>query len=138
MACMGESSTDHFTYLNDSTQTSKLLKTARSEPDGGIVFNTDMYLVPNDPTQKKNTFQCWRLGSCRSFLRSPYQKDNERNLSPCFHITFTSCIVRPSDDGGVDIDCAGDRIFSGLAARSDAPYIHTDRPGCGDIGTKAR
>jgi hypothetical protein len=81
---------------------------------------------------KTSIFQCWQLGSCRSSLRSPYQKDNEQNLSHYFHI------VRPSDDGGVDIDCAGDRVFSGPAARSDAPYIHTDRPGCEDFGAKAR
>eukprot|EP00978_Attheya_sp_CCMP212_P001538 scaffold3163_cov60-Attheya_sp.AAC.8 len=75
---------------------------------------------------------CACTGWCRCFLCSPYQKDNKRNLSHDFHI------VRPSDDGGVDINCAGDRIFSGLAARSDAPYIHTDVPGYGDFGTKSR
>eukprot|EP00978_Attheya_sp_CCMP212_P041026 scaffold230349_cov52-Attheya_sp.AAC.2 len=41
--------------------------------------------------------------------------------------------MRPSDDGGVHIDCAGDRLFSGPAARSDAPCIHTDYPGCGGM-----
>eukprot|EP00978_Attheya_sp_CCMP212_P034900 scaffold149101_cov35-Attheya_sp.AAC.1 len=72
-----------------------------------------------------------RLVPLLSTYGSPYQKDNKRNLSHDFHI------LRPSDDGGVDIDCAGDRIFSGPAARSDAPYIHTDRLGCGYFGTKA-
>eukprot|EP00978_Attheya_sp_CCMP212_P027071 scaffold90231_cov54-Attheya_sp.AAC.1 len=37
-------------------------------------------------------------------------------MNEIFHMTFTSC-VHPSGDGGVDIDCAGDRIFSGPAAR---------------------
>jgi len=46
--------------------------------------------------------------------------------------------VRPSDHGSVDINCAGDRIYSGPKARSDAPYIHWDHPGCEDFGAKAR